>query len=94
MPLAVVLTNQMTTRFNAADVGFQTPALGDSFSHASNHRVLLTFDPARKDIRHAHLLKSPRGFHEGGNHARYCITTAGIRDVPADITYKNDISSN
>ncbi|XP_076435175.1 DNA repair protein RAD51 homolog 3-like [Babylonia areolata] len=74
--LAVVLTNQMTTRFSPGSGGSQlTPALGESWGHACTVRLVLHWEDCQ---RHALLYKSPS--HRETS-VLYQITTGGIRDV-------------
>ncbi|KAK3083621.1 hypothetical protein FSP39_000413 [Pinctada imbricata] len=54
--LAVVLTNQMTTRFAHGEESRLVPALGESWGHASTIRVILYWE---KEQRYAWLYKSP-----------------------------------
>ncbi|KAK7089013.1 DNA repair protein RAD51 homolog 3-like isoform X2 [Littorina saxatilis] len=74
--LAVVLTNQMTTRFTLGSNGSQLmPALGESWGHACTVRLILFWENSQ---RHAMLYKSPS--HRETT-VLYQITTGGIRDV-------------
>jgi len=72
--LAVVLTNQMTTRINE-DSSRLVPALGESWGHSSAVRVVLYWENAQ---RHALLFKSPCSKEV---EVLYQVTTAGIRDL-------------
>ncbi|BHF60761.1 DNA repair protein rad51c [Sparganum proliferum] len=84
---AVIVTNQITTRFNAIDcrdapfnesVGNQlVPALGDSWGHICSIRLLLERS-SDGGGQTAKLLKHP-GRPPGT--ARYQVTADGIRDV-------------
>ncbi|XP_046439069.1 DNA repair protein RAD51 homolog 3-like isoform X2 [Daphnia pulex] len=74
---AVVVTNQMTTKFDSKGQGRLTPALGTSWGHAPTLRFILDWDPSRS-FRWATLIKSsslPSGS------APYQVTKDGIRDV-------------
>ncbi|XP_014676389.1 PREDICTED: DNA repair protein RAD51 homolog 3-like [Priapulus caudatus] len=73
--LAVVLTNQMTTKFSDDGQSFSVPALGDAWSHASTVRVILS---SAGTVRRAALYKHPA---RGEGTACYQILTEGIRDV-------------
>ncbi|KAL8560047.1 hypothetical protein ACOMHN_041516 [Nucella lapillus] len=74
--LAVVLTNQMTTRFTRGSSGTRLiPALGESWGHACTVRVVLYWEDRQ---RHALLYKSPTHRETA---VLYQITTGGIRDV-------------
>ncbi|CAG8490189.1 3669_t:CDS:10 [Ambispora gerdemannii] len=79
--LAVVILNQMTTKFGVnsgtilTDKPVLVPALGESWSHQCNNRVILYW---RDDIRYAHLVKSSN-LQEGT--VPYKITSQGVRDV-------------
>jgi len=70
--LAVVLTNQVTTKFKA-NTSQLVPALGESWAHACTNRVMLRWDG---DVRVASLLKSPS---QKPDSAPFIITSAGIR---------------
>lgn len=75
--LAVVLTNQMTTRVTM-EAGKQSnlvPALGESWGHASTVRLILYWERSQ---RQALLYKSPS---QREATVPYQITTGGIRDV-------------
>ncbi|EFX81518.1 putative RAD51C [Daphnia pulex] len=54
---AVVVTNQMTTKFDSKGQGRLTPALGTSWGHAPTLRLILDWDPSRS-FRWATLIKS------------------------------------
>ncbi|CAG8533950.1 14302_t:CDS:10 [Ambispora leptoticha] len=77
----VVILNQMTTKFGVnsgtilTDKPVLVPALGESWSHQCNNRVILYW---RDDIRYAHLVKSSN-LQEGT--VPYKITSQGVRDV-------------
>ncbi|KAI9143174.1 RAD51-like protein c-like protein [Paraphysoderma sedebokerense] len=79
--LAVLLTNQMTTKVNRGggtggdNESHVVPALGESWGHASTNRVILYY---KDDVRHAYLFKSP---NLQACTVRYQITSDGIRDV-------------
>jgi len=73
--LAVVLTNQMTTRVKAGGVSYHVPALGEAWGHACSTRVLLHW---QGNVRCAQLVKCLE------NHdlsCQYRITAAGVRDL-------------
>ncbi|CAA7391707.1 unnamed protein product [Spirodela intermedia] len=72
--LAVVLLNQVTTKF--IDGSFQlTLALGDSWSHACTNRVVLYWNG---NERRAHVDKSPSLPPAS---AAFCVASEGIRDA-------------
>ncbi|KAL0397766.1 UNVERIFIED_CONTAM: DNA repair protein [Sesamum calycinum] len=72
--LAVVLLNQVTTKYNEGS--FQlTLALGDSWSHASTNRIILHWNG---DERYAYLDKSPSLRSAS---APYAVTGKGIRNA-------------
>ncbi|KAJ3183980.1 DNA repair protein rad51c [Gaertneriomyces sp. JEL0708] len=79
--IAVVLTNQMTTKINRAanssgtDSTTLVPALGSSWGHACTNRIILYW---QRDIRCATLVKSPNLQERT---VQYDITPDGVRDV-------------
>lgn len=73
--LAVVLTNQMTTRFDKQQRSQLVPALGESWGHACTIRVVLQWIGWQ---RQAVLYKSPS---KRDARILYQITVAGIRDI-------------
>ncbi|XP_059188641.1 DNA repair protein RAD51 homolog 3 [Centropristis striata] len=72
--IAVVMTNQMTTRVRAGQSQL-VPALGESWGHAPTIRILLHWAGSR---RLADIFKSP---HHMGATVQYQITSDGFRDV-------------
>jgi len=82
--LAVVLFNQMTTKFkisgryNLKDQAALVPALGESWGHQCTNRIVLYW---RNEIRCAQLVKSP-SLQETTVH--YQINLNGVRDYQAD----------
>nr|AXI69345.1 DNA repair protein RAD51 [Cepaea nemoralis] len=77
--VAIVLTNQMTTKITAgASCSHLIPALGQSWSHASTVRVVLSLEDHK---RTALLLKSP---HKPESSCAFQITKDGIRGVLQD----------
>jgi hypothetical protein len=55
--VSVVMMNQVTTKIhNGGSMATLVPALGESWSHACTHRVMLSW---RGGQRVAHLCKSP-----------------------------------
>ncbi|XP_076051168.1 DNA repair protein RAD51 homolog 3-like isoform X2 [Oratosquilla oratoria] len=76
--LAVVLTNQMTTRFDDEGGGMPqlVPALGETWGHCPTVRLVLHWHHKR---RAAQLLKAP---HRPNATAFFQITHSGIRDLP------------
>jgi len=93
--LAVVVVNQMTTKIDNSGRGAisdgtknewdsssgsrVTPALGESWAHATTTRLLLSEGNAENsDVRHCTLVKSP---HKPVGTASYIVTEMGIRDT-------------
>lgn len=72
--IAVVTTNQMTTRVQGSHSEV-VPALGDSWGHAAAIRLLLQWEGSR---RLATVLKSPC---HSVRTVRYAITSEGFRDA-------------
>nr|XP_020642618.1 DNA repair protein RAD51 homolog 3 [Pogona vitticeps] len=72
--LAVVLTNQMTTRFEQSHSAL-VPALGESWGHAATVRLILHWDNKQ---RLATLYKSPT---QKESTVLFSITSHGFRDV-------------
>ncbi|GIY83830.1 DNA repair protein RAD51 homolog 3 [Caerostris darwini] len=77
--VAVVLTNQMTTKIHEDGSSTLIPALGESWGHACTIRCILSWN---EEKRQAHLLKSPSMAEAKAN---YTITKDGIKDVPSNI---------
>lgn len=73
--LAVVLTNQMTTKFRHGESSQLVPALGESWGHASTVRVILYWEGQQ---RYAWLYKSPSKKEAT---VPYQVTMGGIRDI-------------
>lgn len=73
--LAVVLTNQMTTRVRVGEASQLVPALGESWGHASTIRVILYWEGQK---RYAWLYKSPS---QQEARVPYQVTMGGIRDI-------------
>ncbi|KAK2153301.1 hypothetical protein LSH36_301g02079 [Paralvinella palmiformis] len=75
--LAVLLTNQMTTKINAdhSQPSHLIPALGESWGHTCTIRIILYW---QQNTRHALLYKSP--YHKETT-VPFQITTGGIRDI-------------
>uniref|UniRef100_A0A0B6YUW2 DNA repair protein RAD51 homolog 3 n=1 Tax=Arion vulgaris TaxID=1028688 RepID=A0A0B6YUW2_9EUPU len=87
--VAVVLTNQMTTKI-MSDIGTShlIPALGESWGHASTIRIILFWE---ENKRKALLFKSPSRPEAC---CSFQVTMGGIRDVlQPDILPHNDTSS-
>ncbi|MEW5299302.1 MAG: hypothetical protein WDW38_003392 [Sanguina aurantia] len=77
--LAVVLMNQVTTRFMEDQTSKLVPALGDSWGHAATTRVILYWQEAE---RFAFVFKSPCMPQAT---AAYRVTQSGVRGMrPAD----------
>lgn len=75
--LAVVLTNQMTTRVSNGQSKL-VPALGESWGHAATQRLILHWEGLR---RLASLYKSPSQMEAT---IQYQITVQGFRDAPEE----------
>ncbi|WOH09363.1 hypothetical protein DCAR_0728820 [Daucus carota subsp. sativus] len=75
--LAVVLLNQVTTKYSEGSVHL-TLALGDSWSHASTNRIILHWNA---NERYAYIDKSPT---LQSSSAPYAVTGKGIRDSVSD----------
>lgn len=75
--VAVVLTNQMTTRVSNVQSRL-VPALGESWGHAATQRLILHWEGTK---RLASLYKSPSQMEAT---IQYEITVQGFRDVPDD----------
>ncbi|XP_043106119.1 DNA repair protein RAD51 homolog 3 [Puntigrus tetrazona] len=73
--VAVVLTNQMTTRVSNGQSKL-VPALGESWGHAATQRLILHWEGLR---RLASLYKSPSQMEAT---IKYQITVQGFRDAP------------
>ncbi|XP_071849768.1 DNA repair protein RAD51 homolog 3-like [Apostichopus japonicus] len=91
--LAVVLTNQMTTKVNTSQGGSShlSPALGESWGHAATLRVILSW---RNNQRFATLYKSPS---KKEMTVPYQVTIAGIRSMEQEqneTATKNDASGS
>ncbi|KAG5189967.1 Rad51-like protein c [Tribonema minus] len=76
--LAVVLTNQMTKRYDSGRNGEEklVAALGDTWAHAATNRLMLFW---KENQRFASLLKSSR--REPAT-VPFIVDRVGIRDVP------------
>uniref|UniRef100_A0A8D0C9G6 DNA repair protein RAD51 homolog 3 n=1 Tax=Salvator merianae TaxID=96440 RepID=A0A8D0C9G6_SALMN len=72
--LSVVLTNQMTTRFEQNHSSL-VPALGESWGHAATVRLILHWDDRQ---RLATLYKSP---NRKESTVPFCVTPHGFRDA-------------
>ncbi|XP_069581936.1 DNA repair protein RAD51 homolog 3 [Brachyistius frenatus] len=72
--VAVVITNQMTTRLRGGHSQL-VPALGDSWGHAATIRLLLHWEGSQ---RRAAILKSPSHTEAA---VQYQITSEGFRDA-------------
>ncbi|GFR81760.1 DNA repair protein RAD51-like protein [Elysia marginata] len=78
--IAVVLTNQMTTKIMAREGdSHQIPALGDTWAHIPASRVLLSVDCHGN--RAAYLYKS-LNMKETTGLCSFQITDDGVRDIP------------
>lgn len=75
--LAVVLLNQVTTKYSEGSVHL-TLALGDSWSHACTNRIILHWNG---NERYAYIDKSPTLQSAS---APYSVTGKGIRDSVSD----------
>lgn len=87
--LAVILTNQMTTRIDK-NQALLVPALGESWGHAATIRLIFHWDQNR---RLATLYKSPS---QKENTVQFEITPQGFRDAVAtacSLTTESSLSS-
>ncbi|KAI8912654.1 Rad51C protein [Gorgonomyces haynaldii] len=73
--IAIVLTNQMTTKFSKTNESLIVPALGESWGHACTNRIVLCW---QSNMRHAWMTKSP---YQADQIAPFAVTSEGIRDV-------------
>ncbi|XP_058139886.1 DNA repair protein RAD51 homolog 3 isoform X3 [Dasypus novemcinctus] len=74
----VILTNQMTTKFDKNQTSL-VPALGESWGHAATIRLIFHWD--RKQSRLATLCKSP---NQKESTVLFQITSQGFRDAIVD----------
>ncbi|KAG9492637.1 hypothetical protein GDO78_000899 [Eleutherodactylus coqui] len=74
--LAIVLTNQMTTRIGSSE-SLLVPALGESWGHAATNRIILHWERLQ---RFAALYKAP---NQKDVTVQFEITHKGFRDVQA-----------
>lgn len=98
--VAVVVINQMTTKFGSnAGTGQAesrlVPALGESWAHATTTRLVLSSSSAASQNR-AHrtcsLIKSP---HRPCGTATYKVLECGIRDIDTpDVSSKLAVNGN
>ncbi|XP_018668480.2 DNA repair protein RAD51 homolog 2-like isoform X2 [Ciona intestinalis] len=88
--VAVVLVNQVTTRFDEYGNSCMVPALGESWSNVPHTKLFLY---KHQGLRFALLTKSPTQPRAKVN---YVITSNGIRDTAHDVSYDNimNISQN
>lgn len=80
--IAVVVINQMTTKFGNGGAVSTTesrlvPALGESWAHATTTRLVLSVSPQSQTHRICKLVKSP---HRPCGIATYKVLECGIRD--------------
>lgn len=73
--LAVVLMNQVTTKFGQGKVAELVPALGETWGHSSTNRIMLY---EKNGTRFARLLKSP---NRKKAEVPFQITEQGVRSV-------------
>ena len=79
--IAVVVINQMTTKFGNGVTTTESrlvPALGESWAHATTTRLVLSSSSHSQTQRTCKLVKSP---HKPCGVATYKILECGIRDV-------------
>nr|XP_045581234.1 DNA repair protein RAD51 homolog 3-like [Procambarus clarkii]XP_045581235.1 DNA repair protein RAD51 homolog 3-like [Procambarus clarkii] len=74
--MAVVVTNQMTTRIECAGSSQLVAALGETWGHCPTLRLTLHWSGR---TRVATLTKAP---HRNNSSVNYQVTVAGIRDLP------------
>ena len=95
--IAVVVINQMTTKFrkNASSISDSnlnadsrlTPALGETWAHCTTTRLILSKLSLTSKVRKCTLVKSP---HKPAGTAHFVITEVGIRDT----NRQSDVSRN
>ncbi|XP_067144280.1 DNA repair protein RAD51 homolog 3-like [Centruroides vittatus] len=85
--IAVVVTNQMTTKIIGPNKSHLIPSLGESWGHMCTIRIILYW---KENKRWAVLLKSP--WREEAI-VQFQITTAGIRDTENSVPTKRELSS-
>ncbi|XP_033108499.1 DNA repair protein RAD51 homolog 3-like [Anneissia japonica] len=87
--VAVVLTNQMTTKFGREDGGSKLiPALGESWGHAATVRLILYW---QGNQRLAMLYKSPSRQEMT---VPYQVTNCGVRSIPSGAVQHGSVSTN
>lgn len=85
--LAVVITNQMTTRIGSSE-SLLVPALGESWGHAATNRIILHWERLQ---RFAALYKAP---NQKDITVQFQITHDGFRDVQAAETETSSLKSD
>ncbi|KAG1701264.1 DNA repair protein RAD51 3 [Nymphon striatum] len=83
--LAVVLSNQMTSRLDDKKCLTLIPALGESWGHVCTNRIILNW---KDECRYANLYKSPS---RPEANVPFIITTSGIRDHVSEETNYPDV---
>ena len=77
--VAVVVTNQVTTRLAEGGASYLVPALGEAWAHGITHRIMLAV--GRRGVRRASLAKSACLKH---GEADFVIVSGGVRDNDDD----------
>ena len=73
--IAVVIMNQITTKFGANNTAELVPALGETYAHSSTNRIMLY---EKNGNRYAKILKSPNSKKE---ECCYAVTGKGMESV-------------
>lgn len=90
--IAVVVINQMTTKFGIGSTDSRlVPALGESWAHATTTRLILSSTLQSQTHRTCKLVKSP---HKPCGVATYKVLECGIRDCDTPDTSAMSSSSN
>jgi hypothetical protein len=55
--ITVVVSNKLISGVDSS--GYDTPCLGDTWSHCCSHRIVLSRHPSRDDLKIAKMIKSP-----------------------------------
>mgnify|MGYP000158873537 CR=1 FL=1 len=90
--VAVVLTNQVTTKISKATGPTLVPALGEGWGHVCTNRLVIQWPPhansgGRNDSRIANLTKSAT---RRPGEAEFRVVAAGIRDVDVAPASRSD----
>lgn len=75
--LAIILTNDVTTKLNGTDPCTIAPALGDSHGHRINQRIVL----GQTSESGMYVASVVKGFHRPRMAVKFQISSAGVRGV-------------